>query len=325
MSIDLNPSADQRQILDAAQSLLDARFPVDRLRHAHPDSLAEIADFGALGLALPEAEGGSGFNLADEALLHVAFGRHLVSPSVLAGALATRVALALERRDLAQAIMAGQVKVSLALPTSEALHLLDAQEAALALLRDGPALTLLDLSGAALTPLASTDESLTLASAAPGTLATIGTSDSAPLFLVADLLLAANLLGIAEATRDMAVAYAGIRQQFGQPIGAFQAVKHHCANMAIAAEIAAAQLDMAALHVQENQPDAAFQVASARHLAHSAALGNARLNIQIHGGIGFSAECDAHLFLKRAHALAHVGAPPDLLAHKAPLTPFERS
>ncbi|WP_302480190.1 acyl-CoA dehydrogenase family protein, partial [Sphingomonas bacterium] len=120
------------------------------------------------------------------------------------------------------------------------------------------------------------------------------------------LILAATLCGIAGAAAEMAVAYAGMREQFGRPVGAFQAVKHHCANMALAARASLDLATFAAVAFDERRPDAAFQVEAALLLAIEAALGNARLNIQVHGGIGFSDEADPHLLLKRAHALSAV-------------------
>jgi alkylation response protein AidB-like acyl-CoA dehydrogenase len=111
---------------------------------------------------------------------------------------------------------------------------------------------------------------------------------------------AAALAGIAQAALDMGVAYAGIRSQFGRPIGSFQAIKHHCANMALAARCARDQTGFAAVAVDERRPDAALQVECALFVAGSAALDNAGKNIQIHGGMGFSDEADPHLFLKRA-------------------------
>ncbi|MCC5987099.1 MAG: acyl-CoA dehydrogenase family protein [Pararhodobacter sp.] len=325
MTIDLNLSEDQRQILDAARNLLEARFPIDRLRNPGADPMEDIAAFGALGLALPEEAGGSGFGVTDEVLLHVEFGRHLVTPAALAGAIAARAARELGLASLMQRIIAGDARVALALRNGDDLTLLAPGGAALAVSWGAGSASLLDLSGAGLSDEQSIDDSLRLARSPADALPFLGSVHSPNLALLAELLVAAQLLGMAEATRDMAVGYAGVRQQFGQPIGAFQAVKHHCANMAIATEIASAQLSMAALVLGNEQPDAAFQVASAGHLAQRAALGNARLNIQIHGGFGFSAECDAHLFLKRAHAFRLAGTRADLLAHTAPLTHLTRS
>jgi alkylation response protein AidB-like acyl-CoA dehydrogenase len=101
----------------------------------------------------------------------------------------------------------------------------------------------------------------------------------------------------------MAVAYAGVREQFGRPIGTFQAIKHHCANMVVAARCARDQTNFAAVAFDDERPDAALQVECALLVAGSAALDNAGKNIQIHGGMGFSDEADPHLFLKRAQLL----------------------
>jgi alkylation response protein AidB-like acyl-CoA dehydrogenase len=110
---------------------------------------------------------------------------------------------------------------------------------------------------------------------------------------------AASLAGAAQAALDMSVAYAQSREQFGRPIGSFQAIKHHCANMAIAARCARDLTTFAALAIDEGREDAAFQVESAVYVSGTAALENAGKNIQIHGGLGFSDEADPHLLLKR--------------------------
>ncbi|MGJ3627928.1 acyl-CoA dehydrogenase family protein [Sphingomonas sp. MMS24-JH45] len=123
------------------------------------------------------------------------------------------------------------------------------------------------------------------------------------------LLLSAYLTGVAQASTAMAVAYAGTREQFGQPIGAFQAVKHICADMATRAAAAEAQTFFAAATFGRGADDGA-EVAAARLLAADAALANAKANIQVHGGMGFTAECDAHLLLKRAHLVARLGSDP---------------
>ena len=122
--------------------------------------------------------------------------------------------------------------------------------------------------------------------------------------------MAAQLVGVAEATRDQAVDYAKVREQFGQPIGAFQALKHRCADMAVQAELAYAQTFLAGLFELHAQTDSVFQGAAARVLAGEAALDNARSAIQIHGAIGFTWECDVHWLLKRAHLLRQLGGSP---------------
>jgi hypothetical protein len=124
----------------------------------------------------------------------------------------------------------------------------------------------------------------------------------------AELLLAAQLLGLAEGALDVAADYAKLRHQFGQPIGSFQAIKHRCADMKVRVQVLGALVLMAALSEHEGRSDAAAQIAAARLLASRYALENAAAGIQIHGAMGFTAECDAHLFLLRAHLLENLGS-----------------
>jgi alkylation response protein AidB-like acyl-CoA dehydrogenase len=107
----------------------------------------------------------------------------------------------------------------------------------------------------------------------------------------------------------MSVEYAKVRQQFGKPIGSFQAVKHRCADMAVRAEVARSATTYAAVAVRDAAPDADFQTAVAKVLCGDAYLKNAADNVQNHGGMGFTWECDAHLFVKRSRAFdASVGS-----------------
>jgi hypothetical protein len=129
---------------------------------------------------------------------------------------------------------------------------------------------------------------------------------AAPQLLRLRLIDAAALAGISHAAVDMSVAYAGMRAQFGRPIGSFQAVKHHCANMVSAARRARDQTCFAAVAIDEGRDDAALQVECALFVAGSAALENAGKNIQIHGGMGFSDEADPHLLLKRTQLLTAI-------------------
>ena len=120
---------------------------------------------------------------------------------------------------------------------------------------------------------------------------------------VARLLFAAEAVGIAQACVEQASSYAKTRSQFGRVIGTFQAVKHHCANMAVAAELATAAVWDASRVAAAGGEEFTLAAAIAASLAFSAADQNAQLNIQVHGGIGFTWEHDAHLYLRRATAL----------------------
>ena len=114
---------------------------------------------------------------------------------------------------------------------------------------------------------------------------------------------AAEAVGVMAACTDSAVAYAKERVQFGRTIGTFQAVKHHCADMLVAAELATAAVWDAARAVGDSLDEFDLVAAMAAHLAFGPAVHNAQMNIQVHGGIGFTWEHDAHLFLRRALVL----------------------
>ena len=115
---------------------------------------------------------------------------------------------------------------------------------------------------------------------------------------------AAYLVGMAAATTDAAVEYAKERKQFDRPIGAFQAVKHMLADMLVRTEVARAATHAAAVTVDDPAVGSVERaVASAKLLAGEAATLNAKTSIQVHGGMGFTWDVDAHLYLKRAWAL----------------------
>jgi alkylation response protein AidB-like acyl-CoA dehydrogenase len=114
-------------------------------------------------------------------------------------------------------------------------------------------------------------------------------------------LASAEMLGAADHVLADTVQYAKDRVQFGKPIGSFQAVKHLCADMAIRTEAALCQVIFAGLIQAEEQEGVDFHTVAAKLVAVDAALKNAASNIQVHGAIGFTAETDAHSFLKRAH------------------------
>jgi alkylation response protein AidB-like acyl-CoA dehydrogenase len=118
------------------------------------------------------------------------------------------------------------------------------------------------------------------------------------------VLTAAQLFGIADAALEMSVTYARARMQFGRPIGAFQAVKHRCAEMAVRCGAAGALTLQAAIDLDNGRgPD--WSDTSAKAIATEAALRNAADNVQNHGAAGFSEDTRAHLLVKRAWVLVH--------------------
>src|SRR5215469_2542235 len=117
---------------------------------------------------------------------------------------------------------------------------------------------------------------------------------------VAAIALAAEQLGGAQRALDMAVAYAKIRHQFGRPIGSFQAIKHRCADLLLEMESLRSAVGYAAAAVAEDSPEVPVLAALVQALASDTYFHVAAENIQIHGGIGFTWEHDAHLYFKRA-------------------------
>ena len=111
---------------------------------------------------------------------------------------------------------------------------------------------------------------------------------------------AAEQLGGAQRALDMAVSYAKIRHQFGRPIGSFQAIKHRCADLLLEVESLRSAVGYAAAAVAEDSPEIAVLAALVKALASDTYFHVAAENIQIHGGIGFTWEHDAHLYFKRA-------------------------
>jgi alkylation response protein AidB-like acyl-CoA dehydrogenase len=117
---------------------------------------------------------------------------------------------------------------------------------------------------------------------------------------LATVALAAEQVGGAQRCLDMAVDYAKQRVQFGRPIGSFQAIKHKCANMLVQVESARSAAYFAACTAAENGEELALAASLAKAYCSDAYFRCAAENVQIHGGIGFTWEHDAHLYLKRA-------------------------
>jgi alkylation response protein AidB-like acyl-CoA dehydrogenase len=321
--IDLIPSADQQSVADSVAQFLGDQLPVSRLdRERHPDAPRDhalwpaLAEIGCFSLTRPEVQGGIGLTLAEETLAFREYGRYLLTPSLLASVLARALADRCGDHALADRLAAGEQRAALALPVAGARsgaqvtgewQLFDAQagDLALAWSDDGFALLQPQALGDP-RPVPCIDESLALAIVQAEGLPLLH-AQAADLQLQALVLVAAQLVGLSEAVRDMAVLHAGTRVQFGQPIGTFQAIKHRCADMALRSEGAWSQCVYAALSVRDDHADAKFQAVSAKVFATRAALEGAADNIQVHGGMGFTAEIAAHFFLKRTHLWTQAG------------------
>jgi hypothetical protein len=239
---------------------------------------------------------------------------------MIATLISVHVAAASGREDLLASLLQGERRVSPAQRVSETeLLCLDRSARDFVLLHEAP-----PNGGAPMFRLYGT-EAVTSATAAPCLddsvrLERLAIPSSAPVCDFVDqdrrismrfeILLAALLTGAAESALAETVTYAGMREQFGQPIGRFQAVKHRCADMAVRSELAWAQTMVASLALQSHLPDVALHAPAALLLAKSAARDNAKAAVQLHGGMGFQAECLAHRFVKRSHVYAGLAGPP---------------
>jgi len=123
---------------------------------------------------------------------------------------------------------------------------------------------------------------------------------------LARTMLSAEAVGVARECTESAAEYAKVREQFGRPIAMFQAVKHHCSNMLVATELATAAVWEAARAAANGGDQLSLTAAIAATLAIPAADLCAQLNIQVHGGIGYTWEHDAHVYLRRASAIESI-------------------
>lgn len=119
---------------------------------------------------------------------------------------------------------------------------------------------------------------------------------------VATLALAAEMVGGMQWTLDAAVEYAKTRKQFGKPIGQFQAIQHHCANMLLMTESARSAVYYAAWVMGNNEAESRLAVSIAKMYASDACREVGNLGIQVHGGIGFTWDEPVHFYYKRAKA-----------------------
>ncbi|MFF7470918.1 acyl-CoA dehydrogenase family protein [Streptomyces sp. NPDC008092] len=259
---------DQEAVREGMRELLGRRFDGAALRAAAggPARLdrglwRELGAAGFFALRLPEADGGVGLGLPEAVLVFEEAGRALLPGPLVA----THLAAA----DVPGAATGEAVVARVDGGLVEWLAGADAVSG--------------DASGAV--PVRSADP-LTPLHRVPGP------ASAAP-DPVAVLLTAAEQLGTATRVCELAVEHARTRVQFGRPVGAFQAVKHLCADMLVRAETARVAVYAAAVTADP------VDIAAARLLADEAALRGARDCLQVHGGMGFTWESEVHLHLKR--------------------------
>ncbi|NBE56472.1 acyl-CoA dehydrogenase family protein [Streptomyces boluensis] len=277
--MDFQPTDDQRALRTGVRELLAGRFGRDASR-----TLAdapggpvldrglwrELGDAGFFSLRLPERDGGVGLGLPEAVIAFEEAGRALLPGPLVATHLAA---------GEIDGAATGDTVVT-AVDSGGLVTWYDTADAVRG-----------DATGAV--PVRSVDPLTPLHRAPAG--------HSGPHDPVAVLLTAAEQLGSAARTCELAVQHARDRHQFGQPVGAFQAVKHLCAQMLVRTELARAAVYAAAV---TGDP---LEISGAALLADDAAVRGARDCLQVHGGMGFTWEADVHLHLKRAWLRAELG------------------
>ncbi|MCH9734082.1 MAG: acyl-CoA dehydrogenase [Actinomycetia bacterium] len=280
-----------------------------------------LAQLGIFGVAVSEDHGGADGTVADLCAMVEEAAAALVPGPVATTALATLV-LDSSHVELLAALVSGERTAGVTLSadlsyadglvTGSAAYVLGADAAGVLLLPAGDTWLLVDAGadGVTVEPFEATDFSRPLARVQFD--GAVAEQLSVPAERVVDLaatVLAAEAAGVARWLLETATEYAKVREQFGKPIGSFQAIKHMCAEMLLRSEQASvAAADAARAASEPDQEDGAEQLSLAAALAGAvgieAATANAKDCIQVLGGIGITWEHDAHLYLRRAYGIA---------------------
>jgi len=322
---------DHRELAEVARAFLTsqkarwaARSLLDTADESRPPFWQNLVELGWLGLHIDEEHGGSGYGLPELVVVIEELGRAVAPgpfvPTVIASAVIAKDGTADQKSRLLPGLIDGTITAAIGL---------DSQVRVSDGLADGDAGIVLGAGLGELLVIAAGDDVLLLERGRDGVSVdvpdnldptrrsgrvrlqnvSVTADDIVPgaresTLARARTLLAAEAVGGASDCVDAAVAYAKVREQFGRTIATFQAVKHHCANMLVAAESATAAVWDASRAASEDEQQFRLIAAAAATLAFPAYARNAELNIQVHGGIGFTWEHDAHLHLRRALVIA---------------------
>ncbi|MFE2956940.1 acyl-CoA dehydrogenase [Nocardia tengchongensis] len=312
---------EHKAVQESMRGWASAVGPIATMRSGAPDFWREywprLADLGIFRVAVPEEAGGAGGTVGDLAVLVEQAAHDLVGGPVLSTALAGLVVgEALDETTPCAVALEGEIAISAGdsgtVVTGEWDSVPGAAPgtAVLVPVRDGErhlwALIDADAAGLTVEPLDAIDQSVPLARVICADVAVAADRLFEPGFAVLDLaaaLVAAELAGIAGWALETATEYAKVREQFGRRIGEFQAVKHICAWMLCRVEQIRAVAADAAAAADSGSAELPLAAAVALSMSLDAAVENAKDCIQVLGGIGFTWEHDAHLYLRRATAL----------------------
>src|SRR5215472_9664190 len=304
--MDFRVTVEQKELASAVRDFCAKRGPRLGKREEAEGGLEralfrDLAELGVFSLRLSEDKGGLGRPMADAVLVFEELGRALV-PGPLVW---THLAAGLVEGAAEGQCIVGGFDVAQGAPKPAVIPHLGDLDVLLIVREDG-----VDRIDA--TELEHRRVEVPLDPLTPvGLLASVpqgvrigGRDDALRLRRQGTALVAGQLLGIAEATLALAVDYAKVRQQFGRPIGGFQAIKHILADMFVRCEVARAAAYAAGATLDAPEVgDAGRAVAVAKLEAGDAAIQNAKACIQVHGGMGYTWEVAAHYYLKRAWVL----------------------
>ena len=284
----------------------------------------KMAEQGFTGITCPEQFNGLGLGKVELALLMEEMGRALVpgpffSTVVVCGSLIDAAANAEQKHKFLTPICDGEsraafasydregsaVAASGATLTGEKLFVSDAAAADFLVVEAQGSLYIVDAhdTGIKIVPMPALDLTRRLSAVrlngVPAVKLTGGAGNAIDL---ATMALAAEMVGGMQRVLDQTVEYAKTRKQFGKPIGQFQAVQHHCADMYLQLESARSAAYYAAWALEEDTPEASTAVSIAKMYASDAARDIGNRGIQVHGGMGYTWENDLHLFYRRFKA-----------------------
>jgi alkylation response protein AidB-like acyl-CoA dehydrogenase len=279
----------------------------------------KLAEIGVLGLTVPAALGGLGGDALDWVLPFEEAGRAaLPEPVVETVAVAAPLLAALDvAPEWLRRVAAGEAMLTVGLDGG---LVADAHAADLAILRDGDTLHAVPRAALTLAAHASVDGARRLfrVTWTPSPSTRLADGVEAACAEACDrgaLAAAAMLVGLGQRLVEMTVEYVKVRRQFGQAVGAFQAVKHQLADALGGIELARPLVYHAAWSVARARASRAVDVSMAKAAASDAAERAARVALQCHGAIGYSFEHDLHLWMKRAWALGAAWG--DAASHRA--------
>jgi alkylation response protein AidB-like acyl-CoA dehydrogenase len=292
----------------------DLRRMLDEGAPRDPARWRAIVDMGLPGLMVPEAMGGTGLGPVEMALVAIAAG-HALLPEPLVEHAGVAMPL-LADAGVALDDLAPDVTIAVGAPRQSLVA--DADGASALILAHATGTYFVLRADTTLSRVESIDpfRRLFRVEWEPNPGARIGDAslwDAA--YERGALFAAAQLLGLAQRAVDLSVAYAAERQQFGKPIGSFQAIKHHLATAQMKIEFARPVVLAAADLLARGSALAPTRISHAKLAAHAAADLAAHAAVQVHGAMGYSWEVDVHFVLKRVLALGAAWGSP--AAHRS--------